>query len=221
MTTRVPEAAVLLGVLLSVSLVAFQALVGGALLPTALVALVILYGFSAYAVAFDDDPASALLPDPVLAGGFLLAALLVGYGIVTGTALFGLFVGTVALVPPALYHARYGDPLNPLSPRTSLAVGALAGVAVLAVGVRQGSPTLGALTGALLLLAAVDYRERRGDPLTRTAERLAVALCLGGATLALALFLFVFPTPFTALVVAGALAVVGAFFALPGNRFRR
>lgn len=210
-----PEAAVLVGVVLSLSFSVYAVLFADALLPAVLVAATVLYAFVGFAVARDDDPAATLLPDPILAGGVLVAGVVFGYGVVVAQPLFGLFVALVVLLPTALYHARFGEPVNPLSPVATLAVAGAVGALVLAYGVLvAGDPVLATVVAVLLVVGAEDYRAQRGDPLTRTAERVAVAVCLGGAVLSLAYFLLVRGAPTTALLVSGSLVVVGGYFAL-------
>jgi hypothetical protein len=62
-------------------------------------------------------------PDPVLAAGFLGGGLAVLYGVATGQAIFGALVAAVVAAPPALFHARYGESINPLAPGATLVVG--------------------------------------------------------------------------------------------------
>lgn len=216
---RVPEAAPVVGLLLALSFAIFALLFTDAVLSAVLVSVTVLYAFTAYGIYHDDDPANTLRPDPILAGGVLGAGLVLGYTVVTGgRPLFGLFVALVVVAPAALYHARYGEAVNPLSPLSTLAVAGAVAAAVLAYGVAVDDSLLATVDAVLLVLAAEDYRGQRGDPLTRAAERVAVVACLGGALLALAYFLFA-GTPTTALLVAGALVVVGAYFAMNGQGF--
>ncbi|MFC7235329.1 hypothetical protein [Halosegnis marinus] len=218
----VPEAAPLIGVVLAFGVAGFGFLFApaDARLPVAAVALLLLYGFTAYGVARSPDPAAAIPPDPTLAAGLLLGAVAAGYGVVVGQPMPGLLVAAVAAVPPAAYHARFGERVNPLSPdRTFLAAGGLAAL-VVALGVLVGDPAVGALDAAVLLLAAADYRDTRGEPLSEVAEFTLVAAALGGAALALLYFVLVADRPAIGLLAGAALVVVGAYFALGEERVR-
>jgi hypothetical protein len=213
----VPEAAPVVGVVLAFSAVLYGYLFApeGTLLPVFLVALLTLYAFTAFAVVRTDAPASVLRPDAVLAAGFLLAVLAGAYGLaVAGQPMFAAFVALVAAVPPALYHARYGDPVNPLDPRATL-VAALGGTAVLlALGVLVGDPAMATVDAVVLALAAADYRETRGPPMDPTAEATLVAACLGGGGLAVVYFVLVVGRAATGVLVGAGMLVVGAYFSL-------
>lgn len=218
---RVPEAAPLVGLVLAFSVALFGYLFAppGTLLPALLVAVLSLYGFTAYAVVRSPDPTAVLPPDPVLAGGFLAAGLLGGYGfVVADQPMFALFVAIVAAVLPALYHARYGERVNPLGTNATLGVALAAGAALLAVGVLLvGDPAMAALDAVVVVLAAADYRDTRGEPLSELAEFALVAATLGGAALSVLYFAFVAADPVVGLLVGGSLLAVGAFFAI-GDR---
>lgn len=217
---RVPEAAPVVGLLLGLSFAAYALLFAEAVLATVLVAVALTYAFTAWAIYHSPDPASVLLPDPVFAGAGLVGALTVVYAVMTdGRVLFGLFVALVVVIPAALYHARYGEPLNPLSPLGTFAVAGVAAASVLIVGVLVKDPLLGAIDATLVLLAAEDYRHRRGDPLTLAAERATVTVSMGSVVVALVYFLFVAGTPAIAVVVAAAFLVVGVYFAMNGRRY--
>jgi hypothetical protein len=219
----VPEAAPLLGLVLAFGIAGFGFRFGppGSHLATAAVALVVLYGFTAYGIARSPDPVDAIPPDPVLAGGALLAALAVGYGVFVGQPMAGVLVGLVAAVPPVAYHARFGERRNPLSPnRTFLAAVAVALLLVVA-GAFLADLALAALTGGLLVLAAADYRDARGDPLGDLAEFALVAAAFGGAALAVLYFTLVADRPAVGLLAGTALVAVGAYFALGAERVAR
>lgn len=218
---RVPEAAPLVGLVLSLSFVVYAGLFTDAALPAALVSAAVLSAFTAYGVFHSDDPAGVLRPDAVLAGAVFAAALAVGYAVVAGrSVLFGLFVGLAVAVPAALYHARYGDPVNPLDPLATLALAGGGAAVVLVAGALAGEPLVAAANAVLLVVAAGDYRNQRGGPLSPAVERAAVGTALGGALLALAYFVLVAGAPTTALFVAGALVVAGGYFALGDARGR-
>jgi len=219
----VPEAAPLLGVVLAFGIAGFGFRFGpaGSHLATAAVALVVLYGFTAYGIARSPDPVDAIPPNPVLAGGALLGVVAVGYGVVVGQPMAGVLVGLVAAVPPASYHARAGEPHNPLSAdRTFLA--AVAGALLLVVvGALLADLALAAVAGGLLVLAAADYRDTRGDPLGDLAEFALVAAALGGAALAVLYFTLVADRPAVGLLAGIGLVAVGAYFALGPERVAR
>lgn len=218
---RVPEAAPLVGLVLAFSVALFGYLFApsGTLLPLLLVAVLFVYGFTAYAVVQSPDPAAVIPPDAVLAGGFLVAGLLGGYGlVVAGQPMFGLFVALVAGILPALYHARYAEPVNPLGADETFAVALAVAAIILVVDVSLvGDPAMAALDAVVVVLAAADYRDTRGTPLSDLAEFALVAVTLGGAALSVLYFAFVADDPVLGLLVGSSLLAVGAFFAI-GDR---
>lgn len=216
----VPEAAPLLGVVLAFGVAGFGFLFGRpeSRLSVAAVALLLLYGFTAYGVARSSDPVEAIPPDPALAAGVLVGAVAAGYGVVVGQSMPGVLVGAVAAVPPAAYHARFGERVNPLPPdHTFLAACGLAAL-VVSLGVLVDDPAVGALAAGVLVLAAADYRDARGEPLGDLAEFSLVAASLGGAALALLYFVLVAARPAVGLLAGAALLAVGAYFALGAER---
>lgn len=222
---RVPEAAPLVGLVLGFSAGLFGYLFAppGALLPVLLVAVVLFYGFTVYGVVRSPDPTAVLRPDPVLAGGVLLAGLLGGYGLVVAhRPALALFAALVAVVPPALYHARYGERVNPLSPDATLAVAVVAGLLVAAGGsVLVADPALAVLDAVVIVLAGTDYRDARGRSLPRTLEAALVAATLGGAVLSVLYLALVAGRPVVGLLVGAALLVVGSYFAMGEEGPRR
>lgn len=228
MSRRVPEAAVLVGVVLALSFAAYGALFGDPL-PTALVSALLLYLFVGYAVVVDDDPAATLRPDPVLAVAVAAGGLALAYGLVVSRPFWGLLVGLVLAVPAALFHAAHAESVNPLSPDATLAAGALAGVVVLLAGVGPGvasatpgaSVTVAALDAGLLVLGAAEYHTRRGGRLSRLAEGGAVVAGLGTAVAGVVYFLLVVRAPVAGTAVAVAGLVVAAYFALVDERRER
>lgn len=218
---RVPEAAPLVGVVLAFSVALFGYLFAptGTMLPVFLVALLLLYGFTAYGIVRSPDPAAVLPPDAVLAAGVLAAGLLGGYGlVVAGQPMFAVFVALVASALPALYHARYGEPVNPLDADATLLVALGVGAVVLGVGILLvDDPAMAALDAVVVVLAAADYRDTRGRPLSDLLEFSLVAVTLGGAALSVLYFALVAGDPVVGLLVGGSLLVVGAFFAI-GDR---
>lgn len=213
----VPEAAPVVGVVLAFSVVLFGYLFAppGTLLPTVLVGLLLLYAFTAFAVVRTDHPERVLAPDAVLAVGVLCSVLVVGYGLsVAGQPAFAAFVALVAVLPTALYHARYGERVNPLSPRATLAAALAGALGLLALGVVVSDPAMGAADAVLLVLAAADYRDVRGPPMDDLVEAGLVAACLGGAGLAVVYFVFVAGQAATGVLVGWVLLVVGAYFVM-------
>lgn len=212
----IPEAAPLVGLVVGFAVAAYGFLFAppGTHLLTLLLAVLPVYVLTAYAVVrTDEDVTRVLPPDAVLAGGFLAAAPVAGYGIVVaGQPAFGLFVALVVGVPPALYHARFGERVNPLSADATVAVAVLVAVLVGVAGALD-DPVVATLAAALVVFAAVDYRDARGAPLSERAEFSLVAATLGGASLAIVYFAAV-GEAVAGLLAGGALLVVGAYFAM-------
>ena len=179
MSRPVPEAAPIVGLVLAFSFALFGFLFSSDHLATVLVGVGLLYPFVVFGIVRSESPQTVFVPDAVLAVGFLGAAPTLLYGIVTGRPLFGTLVAAVLAVPPVLYHARFGESVNPLSPDASLAVGLLVAAGLLAYGA-VGSLLVGALAAAVVGLAAVDYRRQRGGRLRRRTRSVGVACCLGG-----------------------------------------
>jgi hypothetical protein len=215
----VPEAAPLIGLVLSFGVAGFGLLFGPreTHLATAVIALALVAGFTAYGVVRSPDPAAAIPPDPVLAAGALVGAVLAGYGVVLGQPMLGLLAGLVGVVPAVAYHARVGESVNPLSPDHTLAAAGLFALGVAAAGVLVGDPAVGALDAAVVVLAAADYRDTRGAPLGELVEFALVAATLGGAALAVLYFTLVVDRPVVGLLAGSALLAVGAYFAV-GDR---
>ncbi|WP_254545440.1 hypothetical protein [Halomarina pelagica] len=180
---RVPEIALAVGVVLAVPLGLFVALVEGDPLSAAALALALFYPFAAYAVAFSDDPASVLRPNPVLAAGAVVAALLAIVGLLVGRPATGLAVGLLAVVPTVAYHVRYGASVDPLAPPQTLALGGVVAAVALAVGLGTGDGLAGAVGAVLALLGTADYHDRRGERFDRRSERLVVGGCFLSAVL--------------------------------------
>jgi hypothetical protein len=179
MSRPVPEAAPLVGLLLSFAFALFGVLFSSDHLATALVSVALLYPFVTFGVVRSEDPTTAFRPDAVLGAGFLGAAPLLLYGIVVGRPLFGALVAAVVAVPPVLYHARHGTSVNPASPSASLAAGLLVALGLVASGAVAGL-LVGALAAVVVGLAAVDYHRQRGGRLRRRTRTVGVVCCLGG-----------------------------------------
>jgi len=165
------------------------------------------------------------VPEAAPLVGLVLAFGIAGFGVLFGAAATRLaavalaltvwygFTAAVAVVPPALYHARYGDPVNPLTPGlTVVAIGVVA-VAVAALGLFTGEGPLGLATAVSLLLAGFDYRRQRGGALsTRVRTRVVVGL-FGGSVLSV-LGGIAAGRPTLGLVAGGVCLALGAFFAV-------
>lgn len=220
-----------MGLVIAFAIALFGLLFGpsGSHLATVLLAVVPLYAFTAFGIVrADERVASVVRPDPVLAGAVLAAVAVVGYGlVVAGQPSFAVLVGLVVVVPPAMYHARYGEPVNPLSPGQTLAVAGAAAAALLAAGPLVGGSgstsdaTVWALDALVVLLAGLDYRDERGGPLDERTERAVVGTCFGGAALAVGYFVLVASAPVVGVLVAGSLIAVGAYVAASGARAPR
>lgn len=227
MSRRVPEAAVLVGVVLSLSFGMFGALFGDPL-STALVSTLLLYVFVGYAVRVDDDPAGTLPPGPVLAAAAVAAGLVLAYGLVAGRPFTGLVVALVLVVPTALYHAQHTRAGGPLSPDATLLAAGVAAALVLTAGVvgwrlglvSAGGVQLAGLAAGVLGVGGGEYHSRRGGRLDRRTEQAAVALALLTGLLALGYFIAV-DAAMTGVVVGTALLLVGAYFSLVDERRAR
>lgn len=224
---RVPEAAPLVGLVIAFAVALFGFLFGprGGHLTTTLLATLPLYAFTAFGIVrADDRVADVIPPDTTLASACLAAVAVVGYGLaVADRPAFAVLVGLVVLVPPAMYHARYGEPVNPLSPGATLAVaGAVAAAFALLgpVAGGAGDATLWAIDALAVVLAALDYRDERGGPLDRRTERAVVGGSFAGAALGVGYFVFVASAPVAGLLVAGSLIAVGAYVAAAGKQAR-
>ncbi|RNJ27271.1 hypothetical protein [Halosegnis longus] len=211
----VPEAAPLVGLVLAFGIAGFGALFGTAetRLVAVAAALVVLYGFTAVGIVRSGDPADAIPPTPALVAGGVLAVVLAGYGLATSSPSLALAVAAVAAVPTALYHARYGEPMNPLDPElTLLAVGGLAAL-VAGLGLLTGQGPIGLATAVALVLAGLDYRRQRGGPLSDTARTRVVAGLFGGTLLGI-LGGIAAGEPTLGLVAGSVCLLLGAFFAV-------
>lgn len=211
-----PEAAPLVGLVLAFAFALFGVLVSANHLATVLGSVVLLYPFVIFGLHRSEAPEEVFRPDPVLAVGFLGGSLVALYGVVAGQFVFAALVTTVVALPAALYHARYGEPINPLSPDATLAVGLLAAAALLAFGATV-SLLAGALTAGLLGLGTVDYRHQRGGQIKRRTRTVALLCCLGGGLAAFGV-LAATGRPTDGLAAGSVLVAIGAFLALGAER---
>lgn len=211
MSRRVPEAAPLVGVVLASALALYGFLVSTNHLATTLACILLLYPFVAFGVVRSESPDDAIPPDPVLAAGFLAGSVVLLYGIAAGEGLFGAFVASVVGVPPAVYHARFGESTNPLSPDVTLAIGILVAASLALYGAVVGGPS-GALAAVVVGFGAIEYRRQRAGPLARRTRTIAVFAALGGG-LVVFVGLWGAGRRTSALVTAGVLLATGAFLA--------
>ncbi|MFC6837257.1 hypothetical protein [Halomarina ordinaria] len=182
---RVPEVAIVVGLVLAFPAGLFVALFEGDPLAALALALVLFYPFVAYSVAASPDPTTVLVPRYVLAAGAGGAALTALVGLALGRVAAGLAVGLFVAVPAVAYHTRYGPRVNPLPPRRTLALGGSVAALVLLAGLATDAGVVGAVGTLLALLGSADYHGRRGGRFDRRTERLVVGGCLGGAILAI------------------------------------
>jgi len=215
MSRPVPEAAPIVGLVLAFAFALFGFLFSSDHLATALVSVALLYPFVVFGVARSESPADVFLPDAVLAVGFLGGAPALLYGVATGRPLFGALVAAVVAVPPALYHARFGESFNPLSPDATLLVGLLSAGGLLAYGAADGL-LLGTLSAVLVGLGAVDYHRQREDGLERRTHTVVIVVCLGGGLAAFG-SLTVAGRPTEALAAGAVLVALGGAFALDAD----
>jgi hypothetical protein len=214
MSRRVPEFALVTGVVLALAFSAFALAVTGDIPRSALTGAAFLYPFAAYAVVHSDDPTDVLPPDLVLgvavavAGFVAIATALAGVGDASDRLFFGLFVALVISLPAAAYHVRFGRRVNPLSPRRTVAATGGVALAILALGLATGSAVYGSVDALLVFLGGSLAGDARGAPPDRRTRRTFVAF---GALLALALVGagWVRALPLGDALVAGMAALLG------------
>ncbi|WP_336024497.1 hypothetical protein [Halobellus salinisoli] len=211
MSRRVPEFAVIIGVFLGLSVVVTGVTLGWGLYATVVVGALVSYPFVGFGIVRDDDPAATLRPRWLLAGGAVIAAsgslgVLVD-DLTAGGALRAALVGIALAAPPAGYAAHFGADVNPLSPRTSVLLGAAAGVVLALSGTLVGDPLVGVAAGVICALGGALYGSVRGVDVDRRTKRRAAA---GGGLLGVGVVV-------VGLVVDGALGewlLVGTAIAL-------
>lgn len=212
MNRRVPELALVTGVALALPFGLFVALFAGSPVSAAAVGLALFYPFALYAVHYDEEPTTVLVPRWVLASGVGAGALVAAVGALTGEAGAGLAAGAFAAVPTLAYYGRYGPPTD-RSRGAVLGAGATVALLAFLVGALLGDPLLAALAAVLVALGAADYGERSGGRLPRRTERRTVAACFGGAAVALVAGVLL-ARPLGGIAVGGGLLALGAFYAL-------
>ena len=185
MTRRVPELALVVGLVLAGSFVAaVAALEPGfladpeSLLVTAAIAVAVLYPFAAFTAVRMDDPTWLLPPDATLAVSLVGAAGVALLGALGASASLALAVATLVAAPVAAYNATHRGQLRTLPARQVLVGAAAAAVGVFGLGAATGANPLvyGLVTAALLLLGGAYYTERVPG---RRAERRAGAVVSG------------------------------------------
>lgn len=180
MSRRVPEFAVVTGVFLGLSVVVAGITLGWGLYATVVVGALVSYPFVGFGIVRDDDPAATIRPRWLLAVGAAVAAL-GALGVLLddktpGGLLLAALVALVLLVPPAAYATAHGAAVNPLSPRTSVLVGAAVGLALVVAGLLVDRALAGVAAGGIAGLGAALYGTARGIDLdARTKRRVAAA----------------------------------------------
>lgn len=189
MNRRVPEFALVSGVALAVPVALYAWYFGQPL--DAVAAFVVLgYPFAAYAAVTDDDPTNVLVPDYVLVAACALAGGTVLVGAAGARPWFGLFVATLAVLPAVAYHARYGEPVDPLPPLVSAGIAAWVALGIAAFGLAFGGADGAAASAGLLLVGAADYWRVRDGGGAGSRERYATFACLALAVLVVAVWVF-------------------------------
>jgi len=165
---RVPEAALAVGVLLSVTFVAFVALTRGGRslagtepLATLGVAVALLYPFAVWSVYHSDDPTWALPPRTVAVVASTVAVAALAVGVVRGAALLGVSVALLTVLPPLAYWLTAAD-APAVGPRPALGVASAGALAVVVLGVVVEGPLLAAVDALAVFLPAVAYYVRAG-----------------------------------------------------------
>ncbi|WP_435334600.1 hypothetical protein [Haloarchaeobius sp. TZWWS8] len=184
MSRRVPEAAIVVGVLFASTWLVFPLLVGEfavltepmAVLGYVGVAALLCYPFAAYTLLVADAPDETVPPRPVFAAGTLAGFVLAGVGVLGGVPLLGLLVGLVVAVPPAAYALAYRVIRPPPGP--TLAAGGLLGLACVGTGLVLARTTLAGVVALLAFAPAVVAYDR----LAR--NRLPTRTVLGSVALA-------------------------------------
>ena len=219
MSRPVPEAAPVVGLVLSISFAIFGFLFSTNHLATLLVSVVLLYAFTALGIVRSPDPDTVFLPDSILAAAFVVAVITALFGLVDGQPLFGTFVALVITVPAVMYHVRYGESVNPLSPDATLLVGLLFATGFVLYG-STSSLLLGGLSAGVTGLASVDYRRQRGGPLDRRSRSIALVCCLGGGLVTFGV-LTVSGRATEGLAAGSVLVAIGVFLAVGADAPQR
>lgn len=190
MSRRVPEFALVTGLLLGISTLASGLVLADEIVISSLLSALVAYPFVAYAVSRDDDPTTVMPPRAILAVGACFGLALFVASLLEGPsparALFGLFTALLVALPPAAYAVRFGANVNPLPPRTTVLAGVAAGLALLVVGLLADAAAYGAADALLVSLSAAVYGTARGVRFDARTKRAAVVagVLLGVAVVA-------------------------------------
>ncbi|RDI71600.1 hypothetical protein [Halopelagius longus] len=180
MSRRVPEFALVTGLLLGLSTLVSGLVLADEIVTSSLLSALVAYPFVAYAVARDDDPTTVMPPRAILGVGVCFGLALFAASLLDGPsparALFGLFAGLLVALPPVAYAVRFEAGVNPLHPRTTVLAGVGAGVALLVVGLLADSVAYGAADALLVSLSAAVYGTARGVRFDARTKRVAVAV---------------------------------------------
>lgn len=189
MSRRVPEAALAVGVLLSLTFVAFVVLVQGAAalsgttpLATLAVAVALLYPFAVWSVYHSEDPTWALPPRVVAPAAGLVALAAVAVGTVRTAPLLGVTVALLTALPPAAYWVTAAGRRR-VPPRPLLAGAGVAALGIVVLGVAVEGPLVAAVDALALFLPAVAYHVRADGRALAPAPTLGAGLA-GVATVA-------------------------------------
>lgn len=186
MTRRVPELALVVGLVLSGSFVAAVVALEpgfladpGSLLVTTAIAVAVLYPFAAFTAVRMDDPTWLLPPDALLAASLVAAVGVVLLGATGASVSLALAVATLVAAPVAAYNVTHDGRLRSLPAFRALVGAAVVAVAVFGLGAATGANPLvyGFVAGTLLLLGGAYYTERVPG---RRAERRAGIVVSGG-----------------------------------------
>lgn len=180
MSRRVPEFALVTGLLLGLSTLLSGVVLAGEVLTTSLLSALVAYPFVAYAVVSDDDPTTVMPPRVILALGAFFGVALLVVSLLSdpspANALFGLLAGLLVSLPPVAYAVSFEAGVNPLSPRKTVVAGVGVGVALLVFGLAVGSASYGAADALLVGLSAAVYGAARGVRFDARTKRAAVAV---------------------------------------------
>ncbi len=182
MSRRVPEAALAVGVLLSLTFVAFVGLVQGAgalsgtaPLATLAVAVAVLYPFAVWSVYHSGDPTWALPPDAVAGAAGAVGLLALGVGALRGAPLLGVSVALLTALPPLAYWVT-ADETRRVPPRPLLAGAGAVALGVVLLGVAVEGPLVAAVDALAVFLPAVAYHVRADGRALAPAPTLGLGL---------------------------------------------
>jgi len=186
MTTRAPELALIVGLVLGGTMFATALVFSGSLYQAVLAGAVLCYPFAAYAVVHDDEPTTVLFPQPILIGGAiagLLVLLDVGRVGTPRAIMYGASLALLVFLPAAAYSVAHGT--APVSADVGFVSTLVLGVTLLWVNPLVGGSPYGAIGGGLLLLSGILYAHHTGPIFTPTTRKQLVigGMLLGGSLL--------------------------------------